>query len=391
VVKKQNNLINNTLGILFLSLAVIGLFGFGGCKKSAGASGSAIVLDMGAATFKSSYAGSGETIEIKLRGEGVEKILTDSIRLSGDNSSAQPIQPLHALLRGDYVSAEFAGTEVNSVLSSTADGSTHTVVISFSTTDNSRLQEVSALVTISNDNNNSSSGNYTFSLDPSQWSLNYDRSNGTVEAFIEGDNLDRIDLNSITLSGDDSNAEALAASSVSINNDKIHARFPKSQLTALLLDPQEGSTHTVTLSFMVTGATTATQLTAEITIEEDDDENEGGGGEPANLSLDLAPDKWNLNFSNGGGNVNAFIRGDHLDGIDVSTLEMSGDYPAALPLQASSASLEGEHVKGKFAKNQVLDLLMNPQSGSTHIVTVTFKTTGGTQMHVSTQVTITGK
>ena len=71
---------------------------------------------------------------------------------------------------------------------------------------------------------------------------------------------------------------------------------------------------------------------------------------------------------------------------------MMGDNPSAASLPADSASLEGNHVKARFPQNQVLDLLLDPASGTIHTVTVSFlEKQGSKRFEVSTEVTITGK
>jgi hypothetical protein len=142
------------------------------------------------------------------------------------------------------------------------------------------------------------------------------------------------------------------------------------------------------VSFLVINGTERIELTAQITIEDDDDD---GNIDPSALSLQLAPPDWNLNFSKSSGTVKALIRGEGIENIDLNTLEMKGDNPAASSLSGQSASLQGNHVSVDFPKNQVLDLLLNPAKGTSHTVTVSFLSKGsGQRFELSTQVTITG-
>ena len=128
----------------------------------------------------------------------------------------------------------------------------------------------------------------------------------------------------------------------------------------------------MTLQFEVDGVDEIQELTAEVRIVGEDDgsgdDGEDDGEELGDLSLQLSPSTWNLNYDHANGSVTAFIRGQGLDAIDTDSVELVGDDPDADPLAASSARLEGNHVRAQFPKNQVLDLLDEPEKGSTHTV-----------------------
>lgn len=185
--------------------------------------------------------------------------------------------------------------------------------------------------------------------------------------------------------GDNPSAAPLAADSASIKGDHIHARFPMNRVIGLLLNPEEGSTHIIIVSFLLIDGTERFELTAKITIEKDEDDGEEPL--PSNLKLELSPPDWNMNFYTETDIVTAKIRGKGLEYIDLGSLEMEGDNPSATPLKGAPGVLEGDHVKTHFPKNKVLDLLLNPAEGTAHTVTVTFLVKGGNQrMGVSTLV-----
>lgn len=232
-------------------------------------------------------------------------------------------------------------------------------------------------------------------LSPSTWNLNYDHSAGTVTAFIRGQGFRDVVLGSILLVGDDDEAEPLEPVDVSRQGNNVRARFAKNEVLDVLSDPENGSVHTVALQFEVAGVEELQELTAEVRIVGPDDGEEEDDGEDdeelGNLSLQLSPSTWNTNFSGAKGHVTAFIRGTGLGAVDTDSVEMVGDDPEAEPLPASSARMEGNHVRAQFPRSQVLDLLDEPERGTTHTVIVRFTSDGGAGSHeLEAEVRIVG-
>ncbi len=228
-------------------------------------------------------------------------------------------------------------------------------------------------------------------IDPDDWNLNFDHSAGTVTAFIRGSGFDQVVLDSIVLAGDNPDAAALAPVSATREGDHDRARFAKNQVLGLLDDPQSGSVHTVTLQFEIEGQEGTSELMADVTIEGEDEPGDDNGEELGDLSLEIDPDHWNVNFDQSSGNVTAFIRGNGLDAIDTDSIALVGDNMDATPLPATMARLEGEHVRAQFPKNQVLGLLDMPVSGSEHTVTVSFTAhDGADQLELQDDVKIVG-
>jgi hypothetical protein len=351
-----------------------------------------LTLEIDPEIWSLNYYKSAGTVEAFIRGEGIDNIDLDSIEMMGDNTEAEPLAAISVSRQGDHIHARFPMNQVLDLLLDPDEGTTHTIFVNFLEVDGTETLELSAEITIEEDEDEEDPIDPTeleLEIDPDEWSLNYDKSSGTVEAFIEGEGIDNIDLDSIEMMGDNTDAEPLAALSVSINRNHIHARFPKNQVLDLLLNPDEGTTHTITVSFVENDGTEPIELTDEITIEDDDDDDDP---EPSDLRLELAPGVWNLNYDKSTGIVKAFLRGEGIEKIDLDSIEMEGDNPDAEPLQAVSASRQGNHVKATFPKNQVLDLLLDPAAGTTHTITVTFlEVNGSVRQEVSTEVTITGK
>lgn len=363
---------NNVGSIVLIGTVFLFLIMVGACKKGAVEVFDAIVLDIGQSSWNLSTSSSGsEMLEIFLVGDGVDRIVLDSIRMRGDNPSASPLSPESAVLDSNRVRTQYRKRDVSNLLLNPSSGSTHNISVEFNTMGGTDTTEVHSAVTVS-DAGDDESTNFTLEIDPSEWSLNYSNSAGTVEVFLEGEGIGNIDLNSIEMAGDNLSA-AIPADSVSINNNHIHARFPKNQVIDLLQDPAEGTFHTVVVSFLETGGTERNELSAEISIEDED------GIVPEELELEIEPDEWDLNFTKSNGTVQAFIEGEGIENIDLSSIEMAGDNPLAVPLPAESVSINGDHIHAKFPKSEVIGLLLDPADGTVHTITISFLETGGTE------------
>jgi hypothetical protein len=361
--------------IAVVSLIILSLSLVSNCKKGVSPA-DLIVLTMTQTDWGLNYASSMGHVEVFLQGESVDGIILGSIEMKGDNSSAASLKPGSAdFVGGNRVRALFEKNRMLALLANPSEGSIHIVIVSFNTEPSNERFEVSAQVTARNYvDDGGETLPLTLEIDPDEWNLNYSHSAGTVEAFIRGEGIDQLDLSSIEMMGDNTSAVPLAAISTSINNDHIHARFPKSQVIDLLLDPAPGTIHTIIVTYLYTDGTERMELSAIITIEEDDDIID-----PTELELEIEPEEWNLNFTNSSGTVEAFIEGEGIDLIDLSSIEMMGDNPSASPLAASSADINGDHIHARFPKSQVIDLLLNPEEGSTHTIIISFLPIGGTE------------
>ena len=248
-------------------------------------------------------------------------------------------------------------------------------------------------------------------IEPDEWNTNYDRSAGTVTAFLRGQGFELVLLDRLELTGTDPGAEPLAPVAVSRQGDHVRARFAKSDLLDLLDDPSPGTVHPVTVSFFVEGSDDLFELSEDVTVvgpggveedggeeedeeedgDEEEEEEEGDEEELGDLSLQVSPATWNTNFSRSSGHVTAFIRGTGLGAVDLDSIELAGDDPGAEPLQASFARLEGDHVRAQFPKSEVLDLLDEPARDSRHTVLVTFTANDGLDsFELEAEVRVTG-
>lgn len=233
-------------------------------------------------------------------------------------------------------------------------------------------------------------------LSPDTWNTNYENSAGTVTAFIRGEGFTEVVLDSIVMVGDDDTAAALAPVSATREGDHVRTRWAKRDVLDTLADPEPGSTHEVCLEFDARGFESTQALCGDVRIvgpadDGGDDGEDGGEEELGNLSLQLSPSNWNLNYDGSSGTVTAFIRGDGLGHVDTDSIELEGDDPAAAPLPASFARLEGNHVRAQFPKDQLLDLLDEPERNSTHTVTIRFTADDGAESHeLTAQVRIVG-
>jgi hypothetical protein len=110
--------------------------------------------------------------------------------------------------------------------------------------------------------------------------------------------------------------------------------------------------------------------------------------DPSALSLDIAPKQWNVNYDHSSGSVTAFIRGAGFELIDPASVTLVGD---AGELSSFDSSTQGNHVRSRFRKSGVLDVLEDPESGTTHTVIVRFSGLDGSgPFELTAQVLVLG-
>jgi len=227
-------------------------------------------------------------------------------------------------------------------------------------------------------------GQLTFQMRPDVWNTNYPKSQGFVEAFIIGAGAADVDLGSIMLSSDSATAAPLAPASTRQEDSHVVARFTMAAAFALLANPKPGETHTLTLSFTAKGA--SKQLTDTVRIVGPGGPSGGGGG---SLQLRIAPDVWNTNFSHSHGTIAFFITGADVKGIDLKSIQLTGDSSSAAPLSPVNVREEDHHVVARFSMPDALATLNDPKPGEEHKVTLTF-TLSGTATTLTGEVRIVG-
>jgi hypothetical protein len=89
----------------------------------------------------------------------------------------------------------------------------------------------------------------------------------------------------------------------------------------------------------------------------DDDEEETPQGP---LALTIQPSAWSVCSTPSRGQLTVFLRGEGHDLVDPASLLLAGDDVAATPIAPIRASLEGHHLKAKFAKAEAWTLLLEP-------------------------------
>jgi len=112
------------------------------------------------------------------------------------------------------------------------------------------------------------------------------------------------------------------------------------------------------------------------------------------LTMSLAPSSWQACSSQNKGNLNVFVRGTGYDLIDPTSLMLSGDDPAALPLAPNSARLEGDHLKAVFSRQAAFGLLLAPfANGEVRTLTLDYLDTAGVagQLTAGVKIGVCGK
>ena len=228
-------------------------------------------------------------------------------------------------------------------------------------------------------------GDLTFELQPDVWNTNWERSRGTVSALFRGTGVDKIDLSSIRLAGTDAGAAPLAPLRSQRNGNQVRAFFAQSDAIGLLDTPTRGEVHTLEARLTVDGQ--AKTLTTSIRVVGPDG---GSGGGEDRLTLEIQPGSWNTNWPHSEGTVTALIRGGSLDEVDLDSIELIGTDPAAAPLPAQRASLNGNHIRAFFDKGDAFETLDTPRPGEAHKIVIRFLKRSGDRVELNDRIRVVG-
>jgi hypothetical protein len=174
--------------------------------------------------------------------------------------------------------------------------------------------------------------------------------------------------------------------------------FETSQSAAGLPIPGIRPGETIRLSVTVEGTnarvTDMDREGGEAEDEEDEGEDDEGdeGADELELSLQLSPDTWNLSYEHSAGTVAAFIRGPGFRDVVLDSIVLVGDDDTAEPLEpVATPTRQGNNVRARFAKSDVLDLLDEPENGSMHTVALLFEVDGVDELQeLTAEVRIVG-
>ena len=99
------------------------------------------------------------------------------------------------------------------------------------------------------DDDEGDSGELALNIQPDDWNLNWEHSGGQVVAFLRGTGFKDVDITTVRLVGDKTDAEPLVPVDVRRVGKQVVARFIKSAAFKTLDDPDAGETHTVKITF----------------------------------------------------------------------------------------------------------------------------------------------
>jgi len=167
--------------------------------------------------------------------------------------------------------------------------------------------------------------------------------------------------------------------------------FETSQTAAGLPIPDIKPGETIRLSVAVEGSNARVTDMDRQGGEEDEEEEEEDEQE-LDLRLQLSPDTWNTNYEHSAGTVAAFIRGQGFRDVILDSIVLVADNPDAEPLEPVAApTRQGNNVRARFAKSDVLDLLDEPEDGSVHTVALLFEVDGVDELQeLTAEVRIVG-
>lgn len=228
--------------------------GNGNGGHGGGGHGDDLAFQIEPATWNTNWVNASGNVQAFLRGGDAGKVDLGSILLTGDGG--QTLSPRSARYAGGQVVATFSKSDAFDLLDHPKRGDTKTVTLRFSV--DGAQKELTDSVRIVGDGGGSGGGGGEegethLSLDPDDWNTNWQRSAGTVHAFLRGGALGKVDLSTVRLVGDKAGAEPLKPTDARRVGKQIAARFTKSAAYATLDAPHSGQHHMVKITFKADG------------------------------------------------------------------------------------------------------------------------------------------
>jgi hypothetical protein len=230
-----------------------------GNGNGGGGRGGELKLDVQPGTWNTNWAHTEGTVQAFVRGKDATKIDTGSVELVAEGGS---LAPTRVRIAGGQFVAHFFKSDAFELLGEADTGETHDVTLRFTVGEETKELTVK-IRTVGpstgggdddDDDGDDEEDDRTLEIKPSGWNMNWRNSAGQVHAFIRGEGLADIDLDSIVLVGDREGAEAVEPLDVRRVGKQIVARFAKRDAFASLDEPEPGKTHTVKIRFSEEGA-----------------------------------------------------------------------------------------------------------------------------------------
>jgi hypothetical protein len=227
--------------------------GGGGNGGGHGGRGGELSLEIQPDAWNTNWVHSEGTVQAFVRGGDAAKIDTDKVELvapSGDS-----LAPTRARVAGGQLVAFFAKSDAFELLGKDVH-SGDKITLKLRVTVGDQQQELSDNIRIvgpepSDDDggDDDNGGELELNIQPDDWNTNWAHSAGQVKAFLRGDGLKDVDLDTVRLVGDKADAKPLKPVDVRRVGHQIVASFLKSAAYATLDDPDSGETHTVKITF----------------------------------------------------------------------------------------------------------------------------------------------
>lgn len=231
--------------------------GGGGNGHGGGGHGENLAFTINPSTWNTNWTHAEGNVQAFIRGTDAGKIDLGSIELAADGGTLAPRSTRYA---GGQVVATFSKSDAFDLLGDVKPGDRKTVTLRFSVGSGADVtqKELTASVRIVGSDDGGSGGggeegDLSLNIQPDDWNTNWQHSSGQVHAFLRGGGLDKVDLATIRLVGDNAAAEPLAPLDARRVGKQIAVRFSMSAAYATLDDPHSGEKHTVKITFKADG------------------------------------------------------------------------------------------------------------------------------------------